>query len=117
MKTITIPSGRRIPLAQYVSGWRAVKSNADALIAGWQDFPVTGAEVRAEMIRGLHDRINLRGGLKVRTPGQWHAWRRDQRAIADYRLRRIIRRGSGLETAEGRRAAPDVHDAFRTYGE
>ena len=117
MKTITIPSGRRIPLAQYVAGWRAAKANAEAPIAGWRFFPVTGAEVHSDMIHGLHDRINLRGGLKVRNPDKWHAWQRDQRAIADYRLHRIVRSGSGLETAEGRRVAPDVHDAFRNYGD
>ena len=45
MTTITIPSGRRIPLAQYVAGWRAAKANAEALIAGWQFYPV--ADVHA----------------------------------------------------------------------
>lgn len=114
MQTITIPRGRRVSVTQYVAAWRAVKAAPDHDFTGWDDFQVTGAEVRAEMIRGLHDRINQRGGLIIRNPGQWDAWRRDQRAIADYRLHRIVRRGSGLETAEGRRAAPDVHDAFRS---
>ena len=76
------------------------------------------AETRETLItefrRALDNRINSRGGLIVRhDPDQDARWRRDQRAIADYRLRRIVRRGSGLETKQGRRAAPDVDAAFR----
>lgn len=113
-RTITIPSGVRVSLAAYTAAWRRVKDNPGAVVNGWDAFPVTGADVRAEMARGMHDRINRRGGVTVRPDGElWWAWRRDQRAIQDYRLHRIVRRGSGLETKAGRNAAPDVHDVFR----
>jgi len=110
---IATPKGMRVSITAYIKAWRTVKANPSAEFPGWEWYPVTGADVYRDMTAGMHDRINKRGCLTVRTPASWDAWRRDQRAIEDYRLRRIIRRGSGLETAEGRRAAPDVHAAFR----
>lgn len=41
------------------------------------------------------------------------ALQRDARAIVRYRTERVVQSGSGLETKEGRRAAPDVHARFR----
>ena len=111
--TITTPEGRRVSLSSYVAAWRAVKANPSATFPGWEWYPVSGADVHLDMLAGLHDRINKRGGMAVRSPARWDAWKRDQRAIQDYRRHRIVRRGSGLETAEGRRVAPDVHSTFR----
>jgi hypothetical protein len=81
---------------------------------GWgqQSRPV--CEVVSRLRAALHNRINERGGVDVGDdPDREAAWRRDAIAIREYRTRRVVRRGSGLETEEGRRAAPDVHAAFR----
>lgn len=67
----------------------------------------------AAMRKALNLRVNARGGLPTRWDDDLHArWKRDQRAIEDYRLRRVIGGRSGLETKAGRKAAPDVHSAF-----
>lgn len=49
---------------------------------------------------------------KAQPEFQWSLWR-DARAIADWKARRVIRRGSGLETEYGRRAAPALHARMR----
>ena len=72
---------------------------------------VKGAVV--ETRKALNLRINARGGLPTRWDDDLQdRWKRDKRAIEDYRLHRIVRRGSGLETKAGRKVAPDVHSAF-----
>ena len=89
------------------------KSNPSGQVKlSWCDTrDVKGAIV--EMRKALNLRINARGGLPTRWDDDLYAsWKRDQRAIEDCRLRRIIRRGSGLETKAGRKAALDVHSAF-----
>ena len=65
---ITIPSGKAVSLSNYAKAWRAVKAmKPDAIIrAGdWQWFEVKARDVLRDMMRGLHDRINIRGGLRI----------------------------------------------------
>jgi hypothetical protein len=105
--------------AAYVAGWRAVKALADgdpgALVRSpwcWYGEPAPAA--LASFRRALQLRINERGGLPTRwDEARETCERRDQSAITDYRLRRIVLSGSGLQSRAGRRAAPDVHAAFR----
>lgn len=67
--TIRIPNGKSIPLGVYVSSWKALKSLApDTEIAGWSWHPVTAADILRELRRGIHDRINRRGGVVLRAP-------------------------------------------------
>lgn len=65
--SIRVPSGRRVTLWAYVAAWKRVKAmHCDEMVRGWSDFPVSAASVRADLLFGLHDRINLRGGIRVR---------------------------------------------------
>jgi hypothetical protein len=100
----------------------------------------TLAEARAYFGRALDNRINDRGRVQAdncypyaardrrrghanqRTTGSWEgrrwsqdherALRNDQRAIHEYRTRRIVRSGSGLDTTEARRRFPDIQARF-----
>lgn len=112
-RVITLPNGRSVPLPVYCTAWRKLKTvPADSKITGWGHWPTEGGDILSEMRAGLHDRVNIRGGLTVREHRRWVDWLRDQREIRDYRLSRLVFSGSGLRTPEARRAAPDVHAAF-----
>jgi hypothetical protein len=76
------------------------------------------AAFRAWFSRALGEKIAARDprtatGRKADPEYQW-ALRRDAQKIADWTRHRRITRGSGLETAEGRRAAPGLHDRMRS---
>lgn len=65
--TFILPSGRRVGARAYVSAWRtlAATETPDALVTGWDHFPTPAREILAAMRRGLHHRINQRGGIET----------------------------------------------------
>lgn len=81
---------------------------------------IPASELPAYVLGRIHHAISARGNDhwsrgRRNHPDYQAKLRRDQRAIRDFRLHRIVRSGSGLETWEGRRAAPDVHERFRAW--
>lgn len=65
-RVIRLPNGRAVSLATYVAAWRTLKgTDAAALVRGWDHFPTQAGVVLGAIQRGLHDRINLRGGAVV----------------------------------------------------
>lgn len=75
-RVVRIPNGRRVPLGAYVAAWRAVKAMPpDQLVRGWGHFAEPASRILADFAFGLHDRINLRGGLAIREsrvhPSYW----------------------------------------------
>jgi len=64
MRVITLPSGRRVSLGEYVRSWRAVKAivavDPEREVAHWQWFPVPAREVLADIRAGMDERINAR---------------------------------------------------------
>ena len=110
-KGFILPCGLAVRVRDYVRIWRQVKAMPPAgHVRGWQWYTCTAAEALAEIRRGLHDRINRRGGLVVRQmPPDWD-W--DLIEVRAYRERRVVSRGSGLRTARARRRFPDVHEAM-----
>ncbi len=61
---VRLPNGRRVELRAYVAAWRRLLSmDAGEMVAGWDYYPCAAGDVLREMRRGLHDRINRRGGL------------------------------------------------------
>ena len=119
-RTVTLGTGRRVTLGAYVDAWRRVKAmDPNAVIRnGIQWFDQTAAEVLWQFRAGMHDRINrhLPGYGKGRrwTREYQVSLLRDCIAIRDYRRRRIVRSGSGLELPEMQRRYPDVHERFRS---
>lgn len=64
VRLITLPSGRRVTLAEYVRSWQAVKAiDPGTLISGFDYVPVCRERILAEMSRAVHARINIRGGI------------------------------------------------------
>lgn len=56
--------GYAVGLAQYLAGWKALKAlPAGVIVEGFQWFSQSRECVLAEISRGVHDRINMRGGL------------------------------------------------------
>lgn len=104
--------------ARYVAAWRLCKDLAAAdpatPVTGLTWWPEPASKALGRFREALHLRINSRGGLPTRWDQlRWDQWRRDQIAIREFRLQRIVRPGSGLETKAGRRIARDVHERFR----
>lgn len=62
LRAVTLPCGKRISLANYVKGWKAVKAIAATTpmeeINGWDWFSVPAAWIYRDIIAGLHDRIS-----------------------------------------------------------
>lgn len=104
---------------------RILKRAAAALAEGrlvrssWSGAELNSVAWQEERLRALDRRINARvpGGTLPRgrkdDVDQDTRWRRDQRTVHEYRARRLVRRGSGLETDEARSRFPDVHLATR----
>lgn len=82
----------------------------------WTAEPLDLDGFRAWLRRCLDSKISAQDPRSIEgrktDPDYVARLRRDHTAILDYRRSRIVRRGSGLETAEARRAAPDVHEAM-----
>ncbi len=117
---VTLGTGRQVSLSAYVAAWRRVKAmKPDAVIRnGIQWFDQSAAEVLRQFRDGMHDRINRH----LPGYGRGRRWAREYQvsllrdctAIRDYRQRRIVRSGSGLELPELQRRYPDVHERFRS---
>ena len=59
---ITIPSGKRIGLSNYVKAWRRLKAmDPNQQVAGWDWFETRAGWILEQMRAGIHDRINQRG--------------------------------------------------------
>lgn len=119
--TAPLPLAKNLPdPGAYARAWRAVLAAPDDAHVpprvAWECGD-TVAQVRESFRRALHDRISARGG-KPRSRGRRDCYDhraacwRDQRAVQEYRLSRIVRRGSGLETREARARFPDVQAAM-----
>jgi hypothetical protein len=119
-RVISLPNGRPCGLGVYVRAWKTLKAlPTDAPIRGFSEWSDTAGEIVRELLRGLQDRINRHDPSYGRGRKWDHNYQsallRDSRAIAAYRIFRIVVSGSGLETPEGRRCAPDVHARFRAW--
>ncbi len=98
----------------------AIVRRADAIVAAggkvrtfWCNAELDAAGWQLEKMKALNRRINAKGGIDVPNDSDYEAaLYRDKRAGEDYRLRRIVRRGSGMETALGRSLYPDAHAAM-----
>ena len=90
-----------------------------APVRGFDDVAADASDILRRIVAGVHDRINRRAagyGIGRKWSADYQAaLRRDARAIREYREQRIVRSGSGLETAEGRHAAPDLHARMRDW--
>ena len=102
IKTIRLPNGRSVTLSAYVAGWKFLKDVPPNLeIKGWGDFPCYAAEVLRDFAHGLHDRINLRGGLVVRE---------GRASLASYSMARTPR--VRIEPSRGRTFPPAARRAL-----
>ena len=84
--------------------------------AGWLwEVYGSAAEHLRRIDNALQRRINLRAGPSPApiSPEHETRLRRDQRLLHDYLQRRIVRPGSGFETALCRRRFPAVHARMR----
>lgn len=61
-RAFATPEGRMVPIKQMAGALRAIRRNPDAEYPGWNWFPTPGHFILREFRRGLHDRINMRGG-------------------------------------------------------
>lgn len=67
-RVIRIPNGKQVTLAAYVREWKHLKQlPPDTEASGWQWYPVKVRDVLRDLRYGVHDRINQRGGLQIRT--------------------------------------------------
>lgn len=78
-QAIRLPSGRLVTFGAYVRAFKAVKALPErATVNGWQWFPVEARDVVRDYRRAIDDRVNQRGGLRVRH-------------LTPSRLRRLLR--------------------------
>lgn len=68
--TVGIAGNRHLPIADYLKIIRTAKARPDAIFprsfTGW--WQVSGHEILRQFRDGIHDRINLRGGIDVSEP-------------------------------------------------
>lgn len=55
------PEGWPVSIVRMAIALRAIRSNPDADYPGWDWYPVPGHFIVRNFMRGLHDRINMRG--------------------------------------------------------
>ena len=68
-KAIGLPNGKWVRLAVYCDSWRALKTlHPDQQVSGWEWYPVPARDILARLRHGVHDRINIRGGIVLREP-------------------------------------------------
>ncbi len=61
VRVVTLADGRRVRLGEYVRSIKVAIGHPDHLFpAGLNGWPQTGAEIRREFRRGMHERINAR---------------------------------------------------------
>lgn len=67
MRIITLPNGNRVSLRTYVAHWKLLKTfQLDELIVGWSHTATPAGWILSDIRKGVHDRINQRGGLVIR---------------------------------------------------
>lgn len=96
-RIVTLGSGKRVGLGNYVAGVRTAIANPDVIYAeGLTGFGSRrGSEIRREFLRGLHDRINtgvpyrLIGGAFSRFPRQGRKWGEDWYSDMRFATRRV----------------------------
>lgn len=90
IRVVTLPNGRQVPLRAYVAAWRVVRKNPAESFKGFGHFSMTGAEIRRELLAGMHDRINRHAaghGLGRKWDGDWQrAAEQTARAVNTPRL-------------------------------
>ncbi len=65
-RVIGLPDGRRVLVSTYVHSWRKLKTlPPQEPVEGWSWFAETASQVLADIWRGVEDRINIRGGLRL----------------------------------------------------
>lgn len=92
---------------------RSVVEAGGRVRISWQNPALDSAGLRAEFIGSTNRRINARAGLSVCScrgcQKEWE-YRRDQRKVRDFRVSRVVQRGSGFETEACRRRFPDIQE-------
>ena len=77
MKTayvITKPNGHVVTIGEYVRSWKQLLTMpANAEVSDWEWYPVTVASILSDIRRGIFDRINQRGKIKVDWPEPCYA--------------------------------------------
>lgn len=61
-KYFTTPEGRPVSIKTMGKALREIRKAPDKEYPGWDWFAVPGHMILASFRRGMHDRINLRGG-------------------------------------------------------
>ena len=107
-RLVTLPNGPRVSLGVYVASWNGMldimAQTPDALVKGWDDFPIEAAAIRRDLQCGIHDRINRH----IPGYGRGRKWdedyqtelRRDARRVNDYASRRLVHPVNRLATPE-----------------
>lgn len=99
MRTVLLPSGRRVSLSTYMRTWKEVKAmSVNAKVYGFfSSSPHESAfacEVLFAFRAGLNDRINRRGGLDINCTDRTRAWEVDRIKIEQYLYKRYRCSGS-----------------------
>ncbi len=71
---IILPNSNRVSLGAYARVWRQLKTMPpDQEVKGWTSHPERVAVILRAMRAGMHDRINIRGGITIReeSTGLW----------------------------------------------
>lgn len=59
VRLITLPSGRRITIREYVRCWKLLKQmDPNTEVANWEWFPMKARDILRQISEGVQDRIN-----------------------------------------------------------
>jgi hypothetical protein len=76
-RVVTVPTGRRVGLAEYVRSWQVLRGlPPDTEVRGWEWYPLPVREVLAALRRGMHDRISRHLPWYQRGRKWDHDWQR-----------------------------------------
>jgi hypothetical protein len=90
-KFIIKPDGKPVSIGEYVRSWRIIKAGPHtAIIAGFEPFPCTAAEILRKISRGVEDRINRRA-----VPGKSQPVKTEWPDVPHYRLERRLSHAAG----------------------
>ena len=107
--------------AEWKKGIEHCKAGGKVNVSGYGGQGLNLAEFKAYMLAALERRIEAKAGpapkwRKLDPDYQWALWR-DCQSVRDYVSKRIVRRGSGLETVEVRTHFPHVQEAMTSREE
>lgn len=84
IRLITLPSGRRVTIGEYVRSWKTLKTlPPNRLVDRWSHFPTPAGEILREISYGVHDRINKHLPWWNRGRKWAEDWYRETRQAAD----------------------------------